>query len=83
MCGTRLLTGRKSRRSVVIDHTIPRELAPDLELDESNLKAVCKHCHDVECQAIEKRHKHDASAIEHSKNSYRPIGLDGYPVDIG
>ena len=81
MCGTLLITGRKSKRSAVIDHTIPRELAPERALDESNLKAVCKHCHDVECQAIEKRHKHDAPAIAHAKNTYRTIGLDGYPVD--
>ena len=58
----------------MIDHTIPRELAPE--------KAICKHCHDVECQAIEKRHKHDASAIAHAKNTYRAIGLDRYPVKV-
>ena len=67
----------------MIDHTIPRELAPERALDESNLKAICRHCHDVECQAIEKRHKHDASAIAQSKSIYLPIGLDGYPVKIG
>ena len=81
MCGGLLLTGRKSQRSAVIDHTIPRSLAPERALDESNLKAICKHCHDVECQAIEKRHQNDAAAIAQAKKAYRAIGLDGYPVD--
>lgn len=80
MCGVLLRPGKSSRYSGVADHTIPAVLRPDLIWNEDNIRSVCRTCHSV-CHSIERRHPGDAEAIAKAKLAYRPVGLDGYPVD--
>lgn len=82
MCGQAVdatLRGKKTSTSAVVDHTRPWRLRPDLALDGSNLRLVCRRCH-ASCDSIEKRLWPDAEAIAARKLSVRPVGLDGYPL---
>jgi ribosomal protein S27AE len=66
-----------------LDHVKPYKLRPDLTFDRENLRIVCGRCHNGTCAAIEAKHAGDAEAIAKAKLSYRPVGLDGYPVRVG
>jgi 5-methylcytosine-specific restriction endonuclease McrA len=80
MCGAALVIGRKHHRSAVVDHIRPAVLRPDLFYDPENTRAVCKRCHDTDCQRIERRHAGDAEAIAQAKSRHHDIGVDGWPL---
>lgn len=84
MCGVMLLEGRANSASAVVDHIKPAILCPDIAHDESNLRAVCKKCHDGPCASIEARTR-NPEEIEllkraHHKGAYdrtgRPMAPD-------
>ena len=79
ICGCLLTTGRAAKDAAVVDHVIPRLLAPELALEPDNLWAICKADHDSVCASIERKHT-TPEAIKKAKLAYRPIGIDGYPV---
>lgn len=74
MCRILVFRGRDEPNTAVVDHTIPVELAPELEWDADNLRTVCKSCHDGPCQTIGKRHKGKPDAIKNAKLNYKPGG---------
>ena len=80
MCDTILTGGRHNPRAAVVDHLMPEALRPDLFLDDSNLRSVCKACHDGPCASIEARHEGDADAIRAAKLATHRIGVDGWPI---
>ena len=79
--GTLLTPGRTDPDSAVVDHIIPRSMAPELELDPGNLWSVSKQAHDSVCASIERRQT-TPQAIAQAKLEYRTIGIDGYPVKV-
>ena len=79
MCGASLTNGRKHGRAAVVDHLEPVTLSPAKAMDDENLQAVCKLCHDSTCASIEAQHD-TAEAIRAAKLAWRPVGLDGYPA---
>jgi len=52
----------------VVDHIQPIREAPERRLDESNLRALCKACHDGAVQA------------ENKTGRMRGAGVDGVPL---
>lgn len=81
MCGCLLRQGKTGPDSAAVDHLYPVRLRPDLFLELDAIRSVCRSCHSV-CDSIEKRLGDDAEAIAAAKLAYRPIGLDGYPVEV-
>ena len=81
MCGVILTTGRKARRSAVVDHLKPLALCPELGLEPDNLWSVCSDCHNGPCARIEAKHV-DPVAVMAAKlfHQVTRVGLDGYPV---
>lgn len=56
----------------VVDHIVPISEAPELRLERSNLRSLCKPCHD----------RHTAVEQGFAKGKAKPvIGPDGLPVD--
>lgn len=80
MCGVLTRQGKRDARSAVVDHLLPIALAPELTFDPDNCRCVCARCHNGPCASIEKRAGDDVERIRAEKLSYRPVGLDGYPV---
>lgn len=81
MCGLIVFPGRHKSTSAVVDHLVPVELAPELELEKSNLWTVCKGCHDGPCQFIEKRAGNDPDEIVRAKRAYLGYDNTGRPRD--
>ena len=81
MCGVGLIAGKVKPTSAVVDHLQPVLMAPDLFFDGDNLWSVCKGCHDNECRSIEFNNNCSVN-IKSRKKDYRPIGVDGYPIDV-
>ena len=81
MCGADLRPGKRHKHSAVVDHTRPVSLRPDLQEDRDNMRAVCRTCHAV-CDSIEKRANGDEARVAREKAAYRPVGRDGYPVNL-
>ena len=79
MCGVIVTDGRSHKRAANVDHIEPIALAPHRVDDETNCRTVCRSCHAI-CDSIEKRAQGDLQRIVREKLSYRPVGLDGYPV---
>lgn len=70
MCGILVSQGRHKSNAATVDHTVPATLAPELTFDASNLRTVCKRCHDSTCATIEAQHAGDAEAIRAAKLEY-------------
>lgn len=81
MCAKHLTGGQGTRDAAIVDHLEPAKYRPELFFDEANLRAVCKYCHDTQCHRIENRNT-DPAQIRALKLAFRPVGHDGYPVDV-
>ena len=55
--------------ATVVDHIVPRAVAPDRAFDGANLQSLCKRHHDARKQQQESRGYHSE------------VDADGYPVD--
>ena len=69
LCQVKCLGKKRNKPSPHIDHIIPRRKRRDLEMEPSNLRVLCNHCHSR------------ITKLDQIAEGRPAIGLDGYPIE--